>query len=355
MAITKPSSRILRTPDDLSSAGLIEKRRAGALEDVARRFAVAVTPDMAELIDRTDRRDPIARQFVPDVAELTEMQGELADPIGDEAHSPVKGIVHRYPDRVLLKPLHACPVYCRFCFRREMVGPGKDLLSAAELDAALAYIRSHREIWEVILTGGDPLMLSARRLGAIMAALARVDHVAVVRIHTRVPVAEPTRVTAALVRALKSDKAVYVAIHCNHARELTAAARRACRMLADAGIPLLSQTVLLKGVNDDAETLETLLRTLVANRIKPYYLHHPDKARGTARFRTTVARGQALMRRLRGRVSGLCQPSYVLDLPGGYGKVPIGPCHVAASDAQDALVIEDYKGRRRIYREDGAS
>ena len=278
-----------------------------------------------------DPAGPVARQFLPSAAELDTTPEELADPIGDEAHSPVKGIVHRYADRVLLKPLHVCPAYCRFCFRREVVGPGSEALNEAELDAALAYVATHPAVWEVILTGGDPLMLSARRLARIVTALDAIAHVGVIRLHTRVPVLAPEMLDAARLAALQArDSAVYVALHANHADEFTPAALAACAALADAGIPLLGQTVLLRGVNDDAATLEALFRTMVRNRIKPYYLHHGDLAPGTAHFRTTIADGQDLMRNLRGRVSGLCQPTYVLDIPGGHGKVPVGPGYLPA-------------------------
>lgn len=336
-----------RTPRDLVDAGVLDEERAAAIDAVARRFALAVTPDLIDRIDASDPADPIARQFVPDAAELDVHPDELSDPIGDAVHSPVKGVVHRYPDRALLKPIHVCPVYCRFCFRREMVGPGSEALTASELEAAFAYLRAHPEIWEVIVTGGDPFMLSARRLRSIVSALEDIAHVAVIRLHTRVPVADPARVTPSLVRALKSDKAVYAVIHCNHPRELTPAALRACRMLGDAGVCLLSQTVLLKGVNDDAATLARLMRMLVAARIKPYYLHHGDLARGTGHFRTSLAEGQALMRELRGRVSGLCQPTYVLDIPGGHGKVPVGPCYLTPT--ADGHLVEDYRGQRHAY------
>jgi lysine 2,3-aminomutase len=311
---------------------------------------VALPPALAALIARDDANDPIARQFVPDAAELETTPDELADPIGDDAHSPREGIVHRYPDRVLLKLTHVCAVYCRFCFRREMVGPDKpNALSAEALKAALDYIRDNSGIWEVILTGGDPLILSPRRLRAVMKDLAAIDHVKVVRIHTRMPVAEPLRVTPELVRALKAaGKAVYVAVHVNHARELSDDARAACARLADAGIPLLGQSVLLKGVNDTPEAMRDLMRACVENRIKPYYLHHGDLAPGTAHMRTDIATGQGLMRDLRGRVSGLCQPSYVLDIPGGHGKAPLGPNYLERSE--EGYEIEDYTGRRHAYR-----
>jgi len=339
------SSRTLRTPESLVEAGLVAAERAPALARVAARYAVAVTPAMAELIDPTDPADPIARQFLPDERELEAAPGELADPIGDHPHSPVPGVVHRYPDRVLLKVTHTCPVYCRFCFRREMVGPqGEGTLTSEELDRALAYIADRPEIWEVILTGGDPLVLSPRRLGELLQRLGPIDHVKVVRLHTRVPAVDPGAITPELVEALATARqTLYVAVHANHPRELTTAARDACARLARAGIPLLGQTVLLKGVNDDAGTLAALFRAMVEARIKPYYLHHADLAPGTAHLRTTLAEGQALMRALRGQVSGLCQPTYVLDVPSGFGKVPVGPAYLTDEG------VEDPSGGRHAY------
>ena len=346
----KPSRRpTARTGGDLLAAGTIDAAEAAIVDAVAQRYAVAVSPAMLDLIAPGDSTDPIARQFVPQVAELESGLDELSDPIGDDAHSPVKGIVHRYRDRVLLKPIHVCPVYCRFCFRREVVGPGAEALTTAELDAALDYIRRHDEIWEVILSGGDPLMLSPRRLRGIVAALDAVPHLGVIRLHTRVPVADPERVTPALIDALEAEKAVYVVLHCNHPREITPAARQACRAIQCAGIPMLSQSVLLRGVNDDAATLAALMRALVAARIKPYYLHHADLARGTGHFRTTIAEGQALMRALRGDVSGLCQPTYVLDIPGGHGKVPIGPSYLGPGRPEGTNIVEAPDGSGHVY------
>ena len=342
-------SKTLRTTKDLLEAGLIGADGVNAAAEVAARYAVAVTPAMADLIDRGDPADPIARQFIPDLRELDSRPEELADPIGDDVHSPVPGIVHRYPDRVLLKATHACPVYCRFCFRREMVGPGgEQALSGARLDAAIAYIRENNAIREVIVTGGDPLVLAPRRIAEITRRLGEIPHVEVIRWHSRVPVVAPERVTPALVEALQAPgKAVWIAVHANHARELTDAARAAIARLIAGGFPLVSQTVLLKGVNADAETLGQLFHALVALRVKPYYLHHADLAPGTAHFRTTIAEGQAIMRALRGRVSGLALPTYVLDVPGGFGKVPIGPDYVSA--AGGVATIEDVAGGRHSY------
>ncbi len=347
--MSRSTRRTARSAADLIAAGAAAPETAALIDRVAEEFAVAVSPAMLDLVGAGSPEEPIARQFLPSAAELETRPEELTDPIGDDAHSPVKGIVHRYRDRVLLKPIHVCPVYCRFCFRREAVGPGSEALSAAELDAALDYIRAHPEVWEVILSGGDPLMLSPRRLGTIVRALDAIPHVGVIRLHTRVPVADPDRVTPALVAALEAEKAVFVVIHCNHAAELTAAARGAARQIQRRGIPMLAQSVLLKGVNDDREALTALMRALVSARIKPYYLHHADLARGTAHFRTTIAEGQALMRAMRGDVSGLCQPTYVLDIPGGHGKVPIGPSWLSAGDAPDRYRVEDPGGGTHVY------
>lgn len=348
----------LRQPTELVAAGLAPAADLVALEKVAARYAIAVTADIAALIDAGDANDPIARQFIPDARELVAQPGESADPIGDDAHSPVPGIVHRYPDRVLFKLVHVCAVYCRFCFRREMVGPGKaTALSEDAYPDALDYIRTRQEIWEVILTGGDPLMLSPRRLEEIMADLAAIDHVKIIRIHTRVPVVDPARISPGMVEALKVEGATtWIAVHANHPRELTDTARAACARLVDAGIPLVSQSVLLRGVNDDAVTLEALMRAFVECRIKPYYLHHGDLAPGTSHLRTTIARGQELMRGLRGRVSGLCQPGYVLDIPGGHGKAPVGPNYLSHANAQGSELssetryrIVDYCGDVHLY------
>jgi len=339
----------IRLPSDLVAAGLAPPEKLADLARVAERYAIAIPPAVVGLIDRADPSDPIARQFVPDIAELTTTARERADPIGDNAHSPVDGIVHRYPDRVLLKLVNVCAVYCRFCFRREMVGPGRKALTAQQLDAALGYIAAHRQIWEVILTGGDPLVLSARRLGAVIRRIAAIDHVKIVRLHTRLPVVSPEKITPLLVRALKMPGATtYVALHANHPRELTPQVRDAVARIVDAGIPMVSQSVLLKGVNDDAPTLEALLRAFVECRIKPYYLHHADLAPGTSHFRTSIEEGQALMRALRGRVSGLAQPTYVLDIPGGHGKVPVGPGYVDMCGDAGGLV-EDINGMKRSY------
>lgn len=345
---TDTPSRTLRDVDELLDAGLVSEASADDLAPVLDRYAVAVTSALADLIDRNNPADPIARQFVPTLAELNVTAHERPDPIGDHAHGAVEGLIHRHPDRVLLKIVAVCPVYCRFCFRREMVGPGKDAnLSPEKLEAALDYIRARPAIREVILTGGDPFMLSPRRAGALTQALEAIGHVSVIRWHTRMPVADPQRVSTAFVAAIRGSRAaVYVAVHANHPRELTPQARAACGRLVDAGIPVLSQSVLLKGVNDDPDTLEALMRAFVETRIRPYYLHHPDLAPGTSHFRMSVAEGQALVQALRDRVSGLCQPTYVVDIPGGLSKALAAPSDVDTGEGLTRL-----RGRDGLWRD----
>ena len=325
--------RILRTAEDLAAAGLIPAERVADIARTEARYAVSITPPMRALIEAPD--DPIGLQFIPDPAELATAPYERADPIGDDALSPIKGIVHRYPDRALLKPILACPVYCRFCFRREHVGPDGGLLSDAELQAAYAWLAERPAIQEVILTGGDPLMLSPRRLGGIVAALSAIPHIQTIRVHSRIPVADPAHVTHALAAALRTDRAMWVVIHANHAREFMPEARAAIRRLQSEAIPVLGQSVLLRGVNDSAEALEALFRAMLRARVKPYYLHQLDPAPGTSRFHVPIEEGQRILRALRGRVTGLAWPTYVLDIPGGYGKVPVGPDYLDAESVRD--------------------
>jgi lysine 2,3-aminomutase len=320
----------LRDVDALIAAGLVAPVQRDGLAAVGRRYAVSITPTMRALIEQPD--DPIGLQFIPDASELITAPHERADPIADDALSPIKGVVHRYPDRALLKPLLICPVYCRFCFRREHVGPDGGLLTEAELQAAYTWFAAHPAIREVILTGGDPLMLSPRRLAAIIAALSAIPHIEILRIHTRVPTADPTRITDELAAALRTDKAMWLVLHANNAREFTAEARTALRRIQSEAIPVLGQSVLLRDVNDSAAALEALFRAMLAARVKPYYLHQLDAAPGTSRFHVPIEEGRRLLAALRGRVTGLAWPTYVLDIPGGHGKVPIGPDYLEPDD-----------------------
>ncbi len=318
------SKRTLRSADDLIEAGFAPTDQRDALNRVAARYATAIPPQFADLI--VTPADPIGRQFIPDQAEYRTEPHESDDPIGDDALSPIKGIVHRYPDRALLKPTLACPVYCRFCFRRTHVGPDGGLLTTAELDAAFAWLADHPAIKEVILTGGDPLLLSDRRIALLLERLSALPHVERLRIHTRIPLATPERITEALAEVLDIETPLFVVLHANHAREFTDAGVAALRRLQRRGIPLLGQSVLLRGVNDSAEALRALFTAMLSARVKPYYLHQLDPAPGTARFHVPIAEGRALIAALRGTLSGIALPSYILD--SATGKAPLEPSPV---------------------------
>jgi lysine 2,3-aminomutase len=320
------------------------------LREVTQRYDYRLSSYLQALLRDRPPDDPLVRQFLPDTNELRILPYELPDPIGDLAHSPVKGIVHRYPDRVLLKIACACPVYCRFCFRREMVGSHGEPLQNTDLDAAIDYIQRHPHIWEVILTGGDPLILAPRRLDQILDRLAAIDHLGVLRIHTRVPLVDPESIDDSVTRVIKRRIPIYIVLHVNHPDELTDLVMAAIARLQAPGITLLSQSVLLKGINDDAVVLERLFRCLVRLNVKPYYLHHPDLAPGTAHFRVSLETGQALMRTLRHTVSGLCLPAYVLDIPGGFGKVPVSPDYIGSWSA-GGRQVRDLHGVSHHYPE----
>lgn len=341
-------SSSIHSLDDLVVARLLPEITI-ELRMVAEQYPLAITPSMLALINPDDPDDPIAAQFIPSLSELKTLSEEMNDPIGDEVHSPIKGIVHRYPDRVLLITHHTCPVHCRFCFRRKRVGCDNEDLSIDEIKNALTYIRENSDIWEVIFSGGEPLMLEDNRLFELITVLNEIEHVKIIRIHTRMPVVNPARITSRLVDFLRGGKPVYIFLHCNHARELTTEARAACARLVEAGIPLLSQSVLLHGVNDKPEILNDLMRTFVETRVKPHYLHHMDLAYGTNHFRVSIDQGTALLRSMRGNMSGLCQPQYILDLPGGFGKVPIGPAFVVKKNR--GWLTEDFRGCIHFYQE----
>lgn len=347
------TSRSLRTPDDLINAGLVKEIDIQAIEQVAARYSVAIPAYIANLIATASPADVIARQYIPTIQELKALPGESADPIGDIRHSPVPGIVHRYKDRVLLKIVHICPVYCRFCFRREMVGPGHEPnLTPGQVAAALAYVQAHDEIAEVIMTGGDPFILSPNRIADITSTISAIPHVKRIRWHTRVPVVEPAKINNKFAEALKSNTAqTIVAIHANHPREFTPEAIYAVSTLHRAGISLISQSVLLKGINDDAATLTDLIESFRANRIKPYYIHHADLAPGTSHFRTTIAHGQELMGKVQMALPAQARPTYVLDIPGGFSKV-----NLLSDDATQVSPghwrLRDSNGQYHEYHED---
>jgi lysine 2,3-aminomutase len=338
---------------DLIERGLISGRDYDALEKVTKLYPLAITPTLLNLIDPTHPDDPIANQFIPKAEELITSGNELNDPIGDETHSPLRGVVHRYKDRILLKLLHSCPVYCRFCFRRDMVGPnGNGTLSQPEIEAALNYIRFHNEIWEIILTGGDPLMLSPRRLHEIITEINKIDHVKTIRFHTRVPLVAPHFINDELIEVLKSSsKVIICAIHANHKNEFSTHGQKALQKLHYTHIIMISQSVLLRGINDRVDTLVELMKCFIEHHIKPYYIHHPDKARGTGHFRISIAQGLELVNALRGHLSGLCQPHYMLDIPGGYGKVPLINAQPTTPGGKDYLFI-DHNGLSHYYHDE---
>jgi lysine 2,3-aminomutase len=285
---------------------------------------------------------------MPDMREL-EDSSQCPDPLDESALSPVPGLIHRYPDRVVLLVSNRCPVYCRFCMRKRLVGSGDAPMGDEELQAALRYIASHPEIHDVILSGGDPLMLDDASLKTILSGLRAIPHVAIIRIGTRVPVTLPSRITAELCALLRTYHPLYINTHFNHPAEITAASTAACALLADAGIPLGNQTVLLKGVNDSVATMRQLLTGLLALRVRPYYLHQMDLVQGTAHFRTSVRTGLDILKGLRGHISGLSVPHYVIDLPGGKGKVALLPDDVTINGS--TLQIRTYTGELVTYHD----
>lgn len=282
-------------------------------------------------IDGADPQDPLHLQTIPQTAELCFDPREMSDPIGDDRHSPCPHLVHRYPDRVLLIPTHACAIHCRYCFRKEKLASSPKAFPFSDLLPAFDYIRKHTEITEVILTGGDPLLLPDKTLGLLRSTVEDIPHLRALRIHTRMPIVSPKRITPRLVRALSGKLLVTFVTHANHVRELCAETKTAAELLRRAAFVLLNQTVLLKRVNDDADTLATLFQELFySHGIKPYYLHHCDLTRGLLHFRTSIDCGLRIMETLRGRLSGVCLPQYVLDLPGGHGKIPLCPPYIHA-------------------------
>lgn len=306
---------------------------------------VGLTP---YIIEKSKNNPAIARQYLPSTEELKIQPHELDDPIGDKRNGKGNALVHRYKDRVLLLVSDHCAVYCRFCMRKHRVGKGYAALSSQDLTEAAEYIKTRPDIWEVILSGGDPLILAPRRMTQVIETISLIPHIQIIRLHTRLPLADPQRINQEMIESLKSKKQIYMVLHINHASEITPEVITALKLLRANGITLLSQSVLLHGVNDTVDDLEALMRSIVANGIKPYYLHHPDLVPGTSHFQLTLDKGQELMQQLRGRISGLCWPTYVLDIPGGYGKIPINPTYVQPINHQEWRV-QDPQGQWHIY------
>ena len=311
---------------------LTESERAGAERAENAGLPLAITPYYLSLCDPKDSDCPIRRQCVPLAGEANAVPGDMEDPLGEVAHEVAPHLIRRYPDRALLLVTDRCAVYCRFCTRARMVGDGGGAVPLEALAPALAYLRAHPEVRDVIVSGGDPLAMTTERITRVLHALRDIGSIETLRLATRVPVTLPMRVTAELVRALRAFQPLWIMTHFNHPKELTAQARRACERLADAGFPVMNQTVLLAGINDDPATLEALFRGLVRARVRPYYLLQADPIRGTSHLRTPLARGVAIMEALQGRLTGIALPKLICDTPGGKGKVPLSPDYVVARD-----------------------
>ncbi|MBU0993792.1 MAG: KamA family radical SAM protein [Proteobacteria bacterium] len=320
-----------------------------ALEKTIRKYPMRITPYYLSLI--LEHGMPLFRQAVPDTKELLD-HSHTEDPFREIPFSPVPNLIHRYPDRVVLLVTNACATYCRHCMRKRMVGYTNpkplDMAVAFPMEKAVQYIQEHPAVSDVILSGGDPLLIETRQMATLIKKINVIDHVNTIRIHTRIPATLPQRITDNLIDALTADKPIYMNIHFNHPLEITDDARKACKKLADAGIPLGSQTVLLKGVNDSRYTLKQLFKDLLAIRVKPYYLHHPDPVKGTGHFRPSVKKGLKIMKALRGHISGMSLPHYMIDLPGGGGKVPLVPDYIK-SIGDNHLIVENYKGDVFLY------
>ena len=327
---------------------LTEDERNGVERALRGGFPMSITPYYLALCDRHDPRCPIRLQCVPHAAEARERPGDLRDPLGEEEHEVAPHLIRRYPDRALLLATDRCGVYCRFCTRSRMVGAGGGARSSAQLSAAFAYLRAQPEIHDVIVSGGDPLVMSDARIAAILSELASIESLMYVRVASRTPVTLPQRISEGLCRALRSHPAVWLMTHFNHPKELSAEALAACARLADHGIPVMNQSVLLRGVNDDARTLEALFRGLVRARVRPYYLLQADPVIGTSHLRTPLATGIELMAQLQGRVSGIALPKLIVDTPHGRGKVPIGPDYIVSRHAL-ATTLRTFRGELVDY------
>jgi len=334
-------SQSITTPDSLPASFEIE---VTGLKEVAAKYRMLVNPYYLGLIKK--KGDAIYRQCIPDMREITDQAG-LEDPLNEEGLSPVPGLTHRYPDRVLFLICSRCAMYCRFCNRKRKVGRAS-MVTKETIREGLSYIQSNKEIRDVLLSGGDPLLLENKELFRILSELRAMPHVEIIRIGTRVPCTLPQRVTSRLVNMLKQFHPVYIHTHFNHPDEITPEASLACRRLVDAGFPLGCQTVLLKGVNDDAGIMKELMQKLLTIRVRPYYLFHADPAKGTSHFRTPVSRGMDIIAALQGHTSGLCVPHFVIDLPGGGGKIPLLPEYVVHAD-RDRLLVKNYLGEQHSY------
>ncbi|MCE9616571.1 MAG: KamA family radical SAM protein [Lentisphaerae bacterium] len=340
-------SHAFRTRAQLERVFTLTEDERAAFAQTAKPFPLSITPYYASLMNPADPHDPLRLTMVPRGQEHRLGTGEFWDPLGEDAHTPARGIVHTYPDKVLFFATDFCATYCRYCTRARVVGSGKLTAPNATWEEGLRYIAEHPAIRDVLVTGGDPLTLADARLDWLLTRLRAIPHVQILRIGTKLPAVLPQRLTPALVRMLRRHAPLWLSLHVTHPNELAPAMQRACNRAADAGLPMVSQTVLLKGVNDDTATLKRLFEGLVALRVMPYYLHQCDPIVGSAHFRTPVATGQQIIRELHGRTTGFAIPTLMLDAPGGGGKVPIGPSFIEGRDGAE-LLLRNYEGR--IYR-----
>ena len=336
-----------RPRDQLARVMTLTPDENAAFDMADRPFPVSIPPYYMGLIDQDAPDDPLRKTVIPRPEEHTRAAGEHWDPLGEEAHSPTKRIVHTYPHKVLFLVTDFCATYCRYCTRARVVGSGTLQTDEADWNEGLAYIRSHPEIRDVLISGGDPLTLSDGRLEGLLARLSDISHLELLRIGTKLPAVLPQRITPGLARILREYGPVWISAHFTHPRELTDEVSEACNLLADAGVPVISQTVLLKGVNDDSETLKALFEGLLRLRVRPYYLHQCDPIVGSAQFRTPVATGQSIISQLHGRTTGFAIPTYMIDAPGGGGKVPVGASAIEGRDGHD-LLLRNYEGS--LYR-----
>jgi lysine 2,3-aminomutase len=321
-----------------------------AIEASKGRMATAITPYFAKLMDRNDSNCPIRRQAIPTMAEFHFSPADLMDPCAEDENSPVHGLVHRYPDRALLLVTDKCAVYCRYCTRRRMVGSSEKCITEEDLDEAIAYIQATKKVRDVLISGGDPLLLEDDHLERIIAKVRKAPHVEIVRIGTRVPVTLPQRITPTLASILRKYHPLWISIHFTHPKEITKEVRRACAILAEAGIPLGSQTVLLRGINDRSVVMKRLMHELLKIRVRPYYIYQCDLAMGTEHFRTPIAVGINIIEKLRGHTTGYAVPSFVIDAPGGGGKIPVGPTYLISQD-KGRVVLRNYQGKVFEYQE----
>jgi lysine 2,3-aminomutase len=342
----------VRDAEGLSRVLELSEAERGEIGECLKRFRMAATPYYLSLIHPHDLHDPVRMQAVPSIHETEVWPWEMADPLDEEGESPVPNIVHRYPDRVLFLVTRCCAMYCRHCTRRRLVGEEDYCISKEQIETALDYIRRTTAVRDVLISGGDPLTLSDERLEYILSRLRAIEHVEIIRIGTRVPVTMPMRITPALMAMFKKYQPIWINTHFNHPNELTPDSIAACGRIADAGIPLGNQSVLLKGVNDDAETMKTLLLGLVKARVRPYYLYQCDLSEGLQHFRTDVRTGIDIIQKLTGSISGFAVPKFVIDAPGGGGKVPMNPEYIVSID-DERVVMRNYLGKRYEYPQPG--